>query len=205
MTSAKSSAAGRPPRAKAVLIAVVGLHLVAETALTPFLPKLFDRLYAIDDPGATGLYLWVCRIVGLAALPLWGLAARRWPLHSLVLAGLCGSAVLDLLLGMAPSYTAYTVISTAVVATNSALLLAYPAFIAEHRDEPGEGERARLAGTVLALRGMRGAPATRTAQPTRSTTSTTSTRPPEPTAPRTPTAPAPDPLPTRTYSEEIPR
>ncbi|MFE2844561.1 MFS transporter [Streptomyces scopuliridis] len=148
VTSAKSSAAGRPPRAKAVLIAVVGLHLVAETALTPFLPQLFDRLYAIDDPGATGLYLWVCRIVGLAALPLWGLAARRWPLHRLVLAGLCGSAVLDLLLGMAPSYTAYTVISTAVVATNSALLLAYPAFIAEHRDEPGEGERARLAGVV---------------------------------------------------------
>ncbi|MFE2746733.1 MFS transporter [Streptomyces scopuliridis] len=148
VTSAKSSARGRPPRAKAVLIAVVGLHLVAETALTPFLPQLFDRLYAIDDPGATGLYLWVCRIVGLAALPLWGLAARRWPLHRLVLAGLCGSAVLDLLLGMAPSYTAYTVISTAVVATNSALLLAYPAFIAEHRDEPGEGERARLAGVV---------------------------------------------------------
>ncbi|WP_133243280.1 MFS transporter [Streptomyces scopuliridis] len=148
MTSAKSPARGRPPRAKAVLIAVVGLHLVAETALTPFLPQLFDRLYGIDDPGATGLYLWVCRIVGLAALPLWGLAARRWPLHRLVLAGLCGSAVLDLLLGMAPSYTAYTVISTAVVATNSALLLAYPAFIAEHRDEPGEGERARLAGVV---------------------------------------------------------
>ncbi|MFE3139159.1 MFS transporter [Streptomyces scopuliridis] len=147
-TSAKSSARGRPPRAKAVLIAVVGLHLVAETALTPFLPQLFDRLYGIDDPGATGLYLWVCRIVGLAALPLWGLAARRWPLHRLVLAGLCGSAVLDLLLGMAPSYTAYTVISTAVVATNSALLLAYPAFIAEHRDEPGEGERARLVGVV---------------------------------------------------------
>ncbi|MFE2032730.1 MFS transporter [Streptomyces scopuliridis] len=148
VTSAKPSARGRPPRAKAVLIAVVGLHLVAETALTPFLPQLFDRLYGIDDPGATGLYLWVCRIVGLAALPLWGLAARRWPLHRLVLAGLCGSAVLDLLLGMAPSYTAYTVISTAVVATNSALLLAYPAFIAEHRDEPGKGERARLAGVV---------------------------------------------------------
>ncbi|MEV4973637.1 MFS transporter [Streptomyces scopuliridis] len=148
VTSAKPSARGRSPRAKAVLIAVVGLHLVAETALTPFLPQLFDRLYGIDDPGATGLYLWICRIVGLAALPLWGLAARRWPLHRLVLAGLCGSAVLDLLLGMAPSYAAYTVLSTAVVATNSALLLAYPAFIAEHRDEPGEGERARLVGVM---------------------------------------------------------
>ncbi len=138
---------GTPSRhARAVLISVIGLHLVAETSLTPFLPQLFERLYGIEDPGATGLYLWICRIVGLAALPLWGLAARRWPLHRLVLAGLCGSAVIDLLLGMAPTYTVYTVLSTAVVMTNSALLLAYPAFIAEHDDDPAGGERARLAG-----------------------------------------------------------
>ncbi|WP_327582570.1 hypothetical protein OHA25_42555 [Nonomuraea sp. NBC_00507] len=133
-------------RAKVVLISVIGLHLVAETSLTPFLPQLFERLYGIDEPGATGLYLWICRIVGLAALPLWGLAARRWPLHRLVLAGLCGSAVLDLLLGVAPSYAAYTVLSAAIVTTNSALLLAYPAFIAEHDAGPSGGERARLAG-----------------------------------------------------------
>jgi hypothetical protein len=133
-----------------VLISVIGLHLVAETALTPFLPQLFERLYGIGDPGATGLYLWICRVVGLAALPLWGLAARRWPLHRLVLAGLCGSAVLDLLLGLSPSYAAYTALSGAVVATNSALLLAYPAFIAEHDgdDDPDSprGMRARMAG-----------------------------------------------------------
>ncbi|MEE1942396.1 hypothetical protein V1L54_23840 [Streptomyces sp. TRM 70361] len=145
---------GRARHAKAVLIAVIGLHLVAETALTPFLPQLFERLYGIEDHGATGLYLWVCRIVGLAMLPLWGLAARRWPLHRLVLGGLCGTAVLDLLLGLAPSYAAYTAVSTAVVATNSALLLAYPAFIAQYDGggdgvedtAGGDGERSRLAG-----------------------------------------------------------
>ncbi|MGP3924920.1 hypothetical protein [Streptomyces sp. 8N616] len=140
-----SAAGGSARHAKSVLISVIGLHLVAETALTPFLPQLFERLYGIEDPEATGLYIWICRIVGLAALPLWGLAARRWSLHKLVLAGLCGSAVLDLLLGLAPSYAAYTVLSTLIVATNSALLLAYPAFIAEHGDE-SEGVQGRLAG-----------------------------------------------------------
>ncbi|MGX2993937.1 hypothetical protein JNUCC64_06490 [Streptomyces sp. JNUCC 64] len=145
-------APGTGRQARSVLLAVIGLHLVAETALTPFLPQLFERLYEIDDPQATGVYIWICRIVGLAALPLWGLAARRWALHRLVLVGLCGSAVFDLLLGMAPSYTAYTVLSTLVVATNSALLLAYPAFIAEHGADDGDGggsadgERRRLAG-----------------------------------------------------------
>lgn len=131
---------------KTVLISVIGLHLVAETSLTPFLPQLFERLYGIEDPGATGLYLWICRVAGLAALPLWGLAARRWPLHKLVLAGLCGSACLDLLLGLAPSFAAYTALSTLIVTTNSALLLAYPAFIAEHDGEEEGGELARLAG-----------------------------------------------------------
>ncbi|MET8678054.1 MFS transporter [Streptomyces sp. NPDC004647] len=138
-----SAPGGSTRHAKTVLISVIGLHLVAETALTPFLPQLFERLYGIEDPEATGLYIWICRIAGLAALPLWGLAARRWPLHKLVLAGLCGSAVLDLLLGLAPSYAAYTVLSTLIVATNSALLLAYPAFIAEHGDE-SEGVQGRL-------------------------------------------------------------
>ncbi|MEU5306055.1 MFS transporter [Streptomyces noursei] len=138
---------GSARRAKSVLLSVIGLHLVAETALTPFLPQLFERLYGIEDPEATGLYLWICRIAGLLALPLWGLAARRWSLHRLVLAGLCGSAVLDLLLGMAPSYTAYLALSTLIVTTNSALLLAYPAFIAEHGDESSEDStRARLTG-----------------------------------------------------------
>ncbi|MFI8849979.1 hypothetical protein ACIGW3_07210 [Streptomyces sp. NPDC053499] len=142
-----SARGGSARRAKSVLLSVIGLHLVAETALTPFLPQLFERLYGIEDPEATGLYIWICRIAGLAALPLWGLAARRWSLHGLVLAGLCGSAVLDLLLGLAPSYAAYLVLSTLIVSTNSALLLAYPAFIAEHGDESSQdGVRARLTG-----------------------------------------------------------
>ena len=149
MTATEEAAAGKSRgrlRAKAVLISVIGLHLVAETALTPFLPQLFERLYGIEEPSATGLFIWIGRIVGLAALPLWGLAARRWPLHRLVLAGLCGSAVFDLLLGLAPSYTAFLVLSAGVVATNSAMLLAYPAFIAEHDDGTADGEGARLAG-----------------------------------------------------------
>ncbi|WP_165989937.1 MFS transporter, partial [Streptomyces sp. YIM 98790] len=134
---------------RGVLIAVIGLYLVAETALTPFLPQLFERLYGIRDPGATGLYLWVCRIVGLAALPLWGLAARRWAPHRLVLTGLCAASVCDLLLGLAPDYAWFTGLSAACVATNAALLLAYPALIGEYTRRAEEGtdpDHARLAG-----------------------------------------------------------
>ncbi|MFC5722229.1 MFS transporter [Streptomyces gamaensis] len=149
MTVAHPATARRGLPLRAVLIAVIALYLIAETALAPFLPQLFAHLYGIDDPGATGLYLWVCRIVGLIALPLWGLAARRRPLHQLVVTGLCAAAVVDVLLGFAPSYTAFTALSAASVAANAALLLAYPAFIAEHTrkaaEEQSDAEHAELA------------------------------------------------------------
>ncbi|MGD9481819.1 hypothetical protein WDH52_00950 [Streptomyces sp. TRM70308] len=143
-TATAAGAATTPPghprttrHLRGVLIAVIALYLIAETALAPFLPQLLARLYDLHDPDATGLYLWTCRVVGLAALPLWGLAARRVAPHRLVLTGLLAGAACDLALGLAPSYTAFTLISAASVAANSALLLAYPALIAEHTRHAG--------------------------------------------------------------------
>lgn len=115
--------------ARAVLIGVIALHLVAETALGPFYPELFRRLFDVHDLAATGTYVWVARVAGLLALPLWGLAARRWPLHRLVVTGLWAAAVLDLALGFAPSWAWFTGLTAAVVAVQSALLLAYPAYV----------------------------------------------------------------------------
>jgi len=117
----------RAPRA--VLLAVIGLHLVAETSLSPFYPALFRRLFGVTSLEATGGYIWVCRVVAVVALPLWGLAARRWALHRLVVAGLSAAVVLDLALGLAPTFAAFTVLSAAVVAAQCSLLLAYPAFV----------------------------------------------------------------------------
>jgi MFS family permease len=125
-----SSRSGSPSRR--VLLAVVGLHLVAETALTPFLPQLFRTLFGVEDLAATGTFLWVCRVSGCLAFPLWGLAARRWPAERLVLTGLGASTVLYAALVFAPTYVAFTALSAAVVATNAALLLAYPALIATY-------------------------------------------------------------------------
>lgn len=122
----------------AVLIAVIALFVVSETALAPFYPALFRRLFDLHDLAATGTYLWVARIAGLAALPLWGLAARRWPLHRLIVAGLWAAAVLDLTLGFAPSWLAFTVLTAGVVAVQSVLLLAYPAYVTHVEQKAGD-------------------------------------------------------------------
>ncbi len=115
---------------RVVLLLVVVLHLVADTALSPFYPQLFKALFGITDPAATGAYVWACRVAAVVALPLWGLAARRWPLHRLVLAGLLLSAVIDAVLGFAPTYAAFLALSVALVATTMSMALAYPAFMA---------------------------------------------------------------------------
>ncbi|PRY02173.1 hypothetical protein [Allonocardiopsis opalescens] len=118
-----------------VYLAVIVLHLVADVALSPFYPQLFERLFGITDLNATGVFIWVCRLTAVAALPLWGLAARRVPVGWLVVAGLAASAVLSFALGFAPTFTAFTVLSAALVFTTMALVLAYPAFMslgAEH-------------------------------------------------------------------------
>jgi hypothetical protein len=125
--------------ARTALALVVALQLVAETALTPYLPELFRDLFGVTDLAVTGGYLTACRTAGLLALPLWGLAARRWPLPRLVVAGLLGSAVFDLGLALAPGVGAFTALSAGAVATGSSLVLAYPALVALLEDTRGGG------------------------------------------------------------------
>lgn len=117
-------------RARTVLVLVVALQLIAETALTPYWPLLFRELFGVDELAATGTYLTACRVAGLVAMPLWGFAALRWPVARLLVVGLLASAVFDLGLALAPTLTSFTVLSAAVVASGSCLVLAYPALVA---------------------------------------------------------------------------
>jgi hypothetical protein len=137
--------ADRALRQRAVLLAVLAVQLVGDTALAPYLPQLFGRLFGIEELTATGTYLWVCRVTGLLALPLWALAARRFSPHRLVVVGLWASAVLDLLLGLAPTWTTFTVLSAVHVAVSASLALAYPVLVAACGDEGITGVRSYVA------------------------------------------------------------
>lgn len=115
---------------RAVLVAVIGLLLVTELALSPFYPQLLGRLYGVEDPATVGLLLWLCRATALIALPLLGVLSRRVGLHRLVAAGLAACVVLDGALALAPSAAAFIALSAAAAAAGTALLLAYPALVA---------------------------------------------------------------------------
>lgn len=123
-----------PARTRHVLLLVLAVQLVGETALAPYYPALFRRLFGVQDLAASGAYLWAARASTLVALPLWGLAARRWPLQRLVTVGLGAAAAFGIGLAMAPTWGAFTALTVGLVAAHSSLLLAYPAVVA-HGDE----------------------------------------------------------------------
>ncbi|WP_306366164.1 MFS transporter [Nocardiopsis sp. CC223A] len=113
---------------------VILLHLVSDVALSPFYPQLFERLFGVTDPAATGVYIWVCRVTALVAMPLWGLIARRLSLSTLVMWSLGAAAVLELALAVSPTYPVFLALSAVQVAVTMAFTLAYPAFVGTGTD-----------------------------------------------------------------------
>ncbi|WP_116246573.1 MFS transporter [Nocardiopsis sp. FIRDI 009] len=122
------------PAFRRLYLLVIVLHLVSDVALSPFYPQLFERLFGVTDMSATGTYIWVCRVTALVAMPLWGLVARRFPMATLVTWGLGISAVLELMIAAAPTYTVFTVLSAVQVAVTMSFALAYPAFVGSGND-----------------------------------------------------------------------
>jgi MFS family permease len=139
-----------PGAARTVLALVVALQLVAETALTPYWPRMFRELFGVTELAATGTFLTVCRVAGLVALPLWGLAARRLPLPRLLVAGLLVAAVCDAGLAVAPTVGLFTFFSAGSVAAGSSLVLAYPALVAVVEGR-GRGDRLSAVTAYVAV------------------------------------------------------
>lgn len=145
--------AGAAAQHRLLLLGVLAVQLVGDTALAPYFPQLFRRLFGLEELAATGTFLWVCRVSGLLALPLWAMAARRFTPHRLVVWGLWMSAVLDLLLGLAPTWTAFTVLSAVHVAASASLALAYPVLVAACGGQGMSGVRSYVALFHLTMLG----------------------------------------------------
>ncbi|MDT9685368.1 hypothetical protein RND61_25370 [Streptomyces sp. TRM76323] len=122
-----TGARGRP-----VLLAAAGLHMVTQSALAPFYPALFRAAYGVEALAATGLFLVLCQVSAVAALPLWGRASRRVPLARLVTAGQSAAVLLAAALVLAPSYAVFTGVSVLLVAAKAVVLLAYPGLARSH-------------------------------------------------------------------------
>ncbi|GAA2362442.1 hypothetical protein GCM10009854_47640 [Saccharopolyspora halophila] len=131
--------------------------MVTETALAPFYPALFRTAFDVHDFAATGWFIALSRISAIVAIPLWGLATRRWRIEHLVLAGQAVAVVLAACLALAPTYAAFAAIGIALVAVKAVVLLAYPKIAGTHRDGLLPGVRQYvvvLQGAIVAASGL---------------------------------------------------
>ncbi|MFM9370281.1 hypothetical protein [Streptomyces sp. Da 82-17] len=117
---------------RGVLLCAAGLHMATQSALAPFYPKLFREAFGVREFGATGGFLMVCQLAAIVALPLWGRAARRYPLARLVTAGQSAAVLLAASLALAPDFVTFTVVSILLIAAKSVVLLAYPSIARSH-------------------------------------------------------------------------
>ncbi|MEV4647262.1 MFS transporter [Saccharopolyspora sp. NPDC049357] len=138
-------------RSRHVLLTAAGLHMVTETALAPFYPELFRAAFGVHDLAATGWFVGLSRIAAILALPLWGLATRRWRMEHLVLCGQSIAVVLTGCLALAPSWAVFTAIGVALVAAKAVVLLAYPATARTHPEGLLSGVRQYVAVLQIAI------------------------------------------------------
>jgi hypothetical protein len=138
-------------RSRHVLLTAAGLHMVTETALAPFYPALFRAAFGVHDLAATGWFVGLSRVAAILALPLWGLATRRWRMENLVLCGQSVAVVLTGCLALAPSWAVFTAIGVALVAAKAVVLLAYPVTAGTHPDGLLSGVRQYVAVLQVAI------------------------------------------------------
>lgn len=143
-------------RARPVLLMAAGLHMVTETALAPFYPALFRAAFGVHDLAATGYFIAFSRIAAIAAVPLWGMATRRWRIERLVLVGQSVAVVLTACLALAPSYAVFTATGVALVAVKAVVLLAYPKTARTHPGGLLPGVRQYVAVLQVAVVGASG-------------------------------------------------
>ena len=138
-------------RARPVLLMAAGLHMVTETALAPFYPALFRAAFGVHDLAATGYFITFSRVAAIAAVPLWGMATRRWRIEQLVLVGQSVAVVLTACLALAPSYAVFTATGVALVAVKAVVLLAYPKTAGTHQGGLLPGVRQYVAVLQVAV------------------------------------------------------
>lgn len=131
--------------------------MITETALAPFYPALFRAAFDVHDYAATGYFIAFSRIAAIAAIPLWGLATRRWRIEHLVLIGQAAAVLLTACLALAPTYAAFVAVGTALVAVKAVVLLAYPKIAGTHPDGLLPGVRQYvmvLQGAIVVASGL---------------------------------------------------
>ncbi|MDR5857914.1 MFS transporter [Halomonas eurihalina] len=126
------------------LVAVTAVAVISDAMLLPFYPQFFAARFGVTDPSHIGLYLAMCGLVVMLALPGWARLARRIGTLRLLLGTQLLAGGLSLSCAEVASLPLFWGLSLAMLVAKASYLLVYPYLM---HVEP-QARHATLIGTL---------------------------------------------------------
>ena len=114
---------------RAILLLIAFLAIFAESLLAPFYPMYFERVFQIHNANAVGWYIAACRIVFMAAYPIWAIISKRYSIGNILVCTQGIAGLICIACAYSAGYTFFFVLSLLMVFFKASYLLIYPYLI----------------------------------------------------------------------------
>jgi len=114
---------------RSVLLLIAFLAIFAESLLAPYYPMYFEKVFQIQDANSVGWYIAACRIVFMAAYPIWAIVSKRYPLGNILVCTQGIAGLICIACAYTYGYTLFLVLSLLMIFFKASYLLIYPMLI----------------------------------------------------------------------------
>ncbi len=114
---------------RTILLIIAFLAVFAESLLAPYYPMYFAQVFDIHDANRVGWYIGCCRIVFMAAYPIWAIISKRYSLGNILVCTQGVAGIICIACAYSTSYTLFFVLSLLMIFFKASYLLIYPHLI----------------------------------------------------------------------------
>ncbi len=114
---------------RTILLIIAFLAVFAESLLAPYYPLYFERVFHIHNANTIGWYIAACRIIFMAAYPVWALISKRYSLRDILVCTQGIAGCICIACAYATNYTFFLVFSLLMFFFKASYLLIYPHLI----------------------------------------------------------------------------
>jgi DHA1 family multidrug resistance protein-like MFS transporter len=114
---------------RTILLVIAFLAVFAESLLAPYYPLYFERVFHIHDANTIGWYIAGCRIIFMAAYPVWAMISKRYALRDILVCTQGIAGLICIVCAYSTDYTFFLVLSLLMFFFKASYLLIYPHLI----------------------------------------------------------------------------
>lgn len=118
---------------RTTLLLIAFLAIFAESLLAPYYPMYFAQVFDLHDADSVGWYIGCCRLVFIAAYPLWAIISKRYALGNILVCTQGMAGLICIACAYAASYRLFFMLSLGMIFFKASYLLIYPHLIKNSR------------------------------------------------------------------------